>query len=166
MFAAKCLAEMRARTEAYINQEDLAAGEFDTAAVRWHLTQRCARSRTSRQCSASVVLMKSLGDVFYVGRREVDDPDGEPVIVDWRAGVAVAFYRATAADPFGLRLRRRFTFVDRELADIFEEDFTDPDSVLAAAAGGVPDPLLAELRRARTGRCATSSRRSRPSRTS
>ena len=39
-FAAKCLEEMRARTEAYVNQEDLAAGEFDTAAVRWHLTQR------------------------------------------------------------------------------------------------------------------------------
>ena len=86
-----------------------------------------------------------------MGRRAIDDPEGEPVIVDWRADVAVAFYRATAADPFGLRLRRRFTFSDRELADIFEEDFTDPDSVLAAAAGGVPDPLLAELRRARTG---------------
>ncbi len=85
------------------------------------------------------------------GSSAVDDPDGGPVIVDWRAEVAVAFYRATAADPFGLRVRRRFTFADRELADIFEEDFTDPDSVLAAAAGGVPDPLLAELRHARTG---------------
>jgi len=38
---------------------------------------------------------------------------------------------ATPADPFGLRLRRRFTFFDRELSDIFEEDFTDPDSLLA-----------------------------------
>jgi DNA helicase IV len=162
-FAAKCLAEMRARTEAYVNQEDLAAGEFDTAAVRWHLIQRLRslEDDSAVLCFGRIDLEQvsgqratgeeELADVFYVGRREVDDPDGEPVIVDWRAEVAVAFYRATAADPFGLRLRRRFTFAGRELADIFEEDFTDPDSVLAAAAGGVPDPLLAELRRARTG---------------
>jgi DNA helicase IV len=150
-FAAKCLAEMRARTEGYINQEDLAAGEFDSAAVRWHLTQRLRSLEDDTAVLCFGRIDEESGDVFYVGRREVDDPEGEPVIVDWRAEVAVAFYRATAADPFGLRLRRRFTFRDRELDDIFEEDFTDPDSVLAAAAGGVPDPLLAELRRARTG---------------
>jgi DNA helicase IV len=150
-FAAKCLAEMRARTAAYVDQEDLAAGEFDTAAVRWHLTQRLRSLEDDSAVLCFGRIDEEVGDVFYVGRREVDDPEGEPVIVDWRAGVAVPFYRATAADPFGLRIRRRFTFSGRELADIFEEDFTDPDSVLAAAAGGVPDPLLAELRRARTG---------------
>ena len=38
---------------------------------------------------------------------------GDPLVVDWRAPVAVPFYRATAADPFGLaapspvQLRRR-----------------------------------------------------------
>jgi DNA helicase IV len=150
-FAAKCLAEMRARTAAYVEQEDLAAGEFDTAAVRWHLTQRLRSLEDDTAVLCFGRIDEERGDVFYVGRREVDDPEGDPVIVDWRAGVAVPFYRATAADPFGLRLRRRFTFSGRDLSDIFEEDFTDPDSVLAAAAGGVPDPLLAELRRARTG---------------
>jgi DNA helicase IV len=150
-FAAKCLAEMRARTAAYIDQEDLAAGEFDSAAVRGHLTRRLRSLEDESGVLCFGRIDEEAGDVFYVGRREVDNPDGEPVIVDWRAGVAVPFYRATAADPYGLRIRRRFTFSDRELADIFEEDFTDPDSVLAAAAGGVPDPLLAELRRARTG---------------
>ena len=150
-FAAKCLAEMRARTAAYIDQEDLAAGEFDSAAVRGHLTRRLRSLEDESGVLCFGRIDEEAGDVFYVGRREVDDPDGEPVIVDWRAGVAVSFYRATAADPYGLRIRRRFTFFDRELSDIFEEDFTDPDSVLAAAAGGVPDPLLAELRRARTG---------------
>ncbi len=46
-------------------------------------------------------------------------------------------------------MRRRFVFNGRELADVFEEDFDDPDSL--AGSGGVPDPLLAELGRARTG---------------
>ncbi len=40
-------------------------------------------------------------------------------------------------------------FSARELTDVFEEDFSDPDSL--AGSGGVPDPLLAELGRARTG---------------
>ena len=71
------------------------------------------------------------------------------MVVDWRAGVATPFYRATLADPFGLHLRRRFVFNGRELSDVFEEDFDDPDSL--AGSGGVPDPLLAELGRARTG---------------
>jgi len=150
-FAAKCLAEMRERTAAYIAQEDLAAGEFDSAAVRGHLTRRLRSLDDDRGVLCFGRIDEESTDVYYVGRREVDDPDGDPVIVDWRATIAIPFYRATAADPFGLHRRRRFTFVDRELSDIFEEDFTDPDSVLAAAAGGVPDPLLAELRRARTG---------------
>ena len=63
--------------------------------------------------------------------------------------MATPFYRATLADPLGLHLRRRFVFNGRELADVFEEDFDDPDSL--AGSGGVPDPLLAELGRARTG---------------
>src|SRR5262249_41639379 len=45
--------------------------------------------------------------------------------------------------------RRRFVFAGRDLQDIFDEDFDDPDSL--AGTGGVPDPLLAELGRARTG---------------
>ncbi|HEX4492262.1 MAG TPA: AAA family ATPase [Acidimicrobiia bacterium] len=150
-FAAKCLDEMRTRTAAYIDQEDLAAGEFDSAAVRGHLTRRLRSLDDDSSVLCFGRIDEETGDRYYVGRREVDDPDGDPVVVDWRARIAIPFYRATAADPFGLALRRRFTFFDRELADIFEEDFTDPDSVLAAAAGGVPDPLLAELRRERTG---------------
>jgi DNA helicase IV len=81
----------------------------------------------------------------------VEDARGEPVVVDWRADVSVPFYRATAADPLGLRLRRRFMMTDRRVDDLFDEDFDDPDSVDAAHHGGIPDPLLAELERSRTG---------------
>jgi len=89
------------------------------------------------------------GERWYVGRRHVEDGRGAPVVVDWRAGVAVPFYRATFRDPQGLHLRRRFVLEDRELVGLFEEDFDDPDS--AHHATGVADPLLAELDRARTG---------------
>lgn len=88
------------------------------------------------------------GDHWYVGRRHVEEADGTPVIVDWRAPVAVPFYRATAADPFGLERRRRFSCDVDELLAIFDEQLDDPT---AAAAAGIPDPVLAEIERGRSG---------------
>jgi DNA helicase IV len=155
-FARKCLDEMRVRTATMADRDELlAATEADVEAVRHQLRLRVR----SLQVDAATLSFGRIdeehatdpehGPTWYVGRRHVEDPDGDPVVVDWRAPVAVPFYRATGADPLGLARRRRFTFVADELADIYEEDFTDPDSL--AGATGVPDPLLAELRRERTG---------------
>ncbi|MEM9201614.1 MAG: AAA family ATPase [Actinomycetota bacterium] len=88
------------------------------------------------------------GDHWYVGRRHIEDAEGTPVIVDWRAPVAVPFYRATAADAFGLARRRRFVTEVDELVAIFDEQLDDPESITAA---GIPDPVLAEVERGRTG---------------
>jgi DNA helicase IV len=89
------------------------------------------------------------GERWYIGRRHVEDDRGQPVVIDWRAGVATPFYRATFADPLGLERRRRFALEGRTIVDLFDEDFADPDS--AHGASGIPDPLLAELDRSRTG---------------
>jgi DNA helicase IV len=86
-----------------------------------------------------------------VGRRHVEDEAGDPVVVDWRASVSTPFYRATAADPLDLVRRRRFLMTGRHVDDLFDEVFDDADSVDAAHHGGIPDPLLAELERSRTG---------------
>ena len=50
---------------------------------------------------------------------------------------------------FGLRLRRRFTLVDGELIAYLDEHLDDPDA--ADVAGGIPDPVLAEIGAARSG---------------
>jgi DNA helicase IV len=91
------------------------------------------------------------GETHYIGRRHVEDARGEPVVIDWRAPVAKPFYRATWADPIGLDLRRRFALDGRTLVGCFDEDFTDPDGEHHGGGGGIPDPLLAELERGRTG---------------
>ena len=88
------------------------------------------------------------GDHWYVGRRHIEDADGTPVVVDWRAPVAIPFYRATAVDAFGLARRRRFSCEVDELVAIFDEHLDDPDSITAA---GIPDPVLAEIERGRSG---------------
>lgn len=86
-------------------------------------------------------------DIWYVGRRHIEDEEGQPVVVDWRAPVSAPFYRATSVDPCGLLRRRRFSIDDGRISSVFDEDLTDPDG----GGGGLPDPLLAELDRGRSG---------------
>ena len=38
------------------------------------------------------------GPTWRIGRRHVEDTRSDPVVVDWRAPVAVPFYRASAKD--------------------------------------------------------------------
>src|SRR5580693_2309231 len=48
------------------------------------------------------------GESFHVGRRHVHDPQGSPVVIDWRAPVSRPFYRASQGESMGLERRRRF----------------------------------------------------------
>lgn len=38
-------------------------------------------------------------ETFHIGRRHVMDGNGDPVVVDWRADISRAFYRASRRDP-------------------------------------------------------------------
>lgn len=64
-----------------------------------------------------------LDERFYIGRRHVQDERGDPMVVDWRADVSTAFYRASASDPMNLRLRRRFGFAGGTLTAYEDETF-------------------------------------------
>jgi DNA helicase IV len=88
-------------------------------------------------------------ETWYVGRRHIHDHERHPVVVDWRAPVAEPFYRATSEDRCGVRRRRRFTLDDGAITAYLDERLDDPDAL--PVAGGVPDPLLAEIGAARTG---------------
>ncbi|SFO48206.1 DNA helicase IV [Actinomadura madurae] len=83
--------------------------------------------------------------VMYVGRRHVHDgADGRPLVLDWRAPVARAFYQAGPADPMGWRLRRRFGFQAGELT-AFEDEPLDGGDL------GPSRILTEEIERPRTG---------------
>ena len=64
-------------------------------------------------------------DTYYIGRMSVADEHQEPVVVDWRAPVAEAFYRATGPQPMGLARRRHFTSRGRTLLNLEDELFGD-----------------------------------------
>jgi DNA helicase IV len=85
-------------------------------------------------------------EVFHVGRRHVRDASGDPVVIDWRAPIARAFYRATPADRMGVRLRRRFGFAAGELTS-FEDEHLDRGESLGLAS----ELLREEIERPRVG---------------
>jgi hypothetical protein len=62
---------------------------------------------------------------WYVGRRHVSDEAGDPVVIDWRATVSRAFYRASRAEPMGVRLRRRFGLDQGQITAYEDEHLTD-----------------------------------------
>ncbi|MBB5870765.1 DNA helicase IV [Allocatelliglobosispora scoriae] len=61
------------------------------------------------------------GHTFHIGRRHVTDAVGEPLVLDWRAPVSRSFYRASARDPQGVGVRRRFGFATGELTSFEDE---------------------------------------------
>src|SRR3954452_13094972 len=87
------------------------------------------------------------GEQFYLGRRHVRDTKGDPVVVDWRAEVSRAFYRASASDPMGLGLRRRFGFSHGVMTSL-EDEHLDRGEAHDPAQSGI---LTAEIERPRVG---------------
>ena len=108
------------------------------------------------------------GDTYHVGRLAVSDETLNPLVIDWRAPVAEAFYRATGVEPLGLTRRRHVAIRASEVVSVEDEYFADAngnldlpegDERVATANGlvdgglalGGPGALLAALGRARTG---------------
>jgi DNA helicase IV len=77
----------------------------------------------------------------------VHDDAGDPLVVDWRADVSRAFYRATRSDPMGVRLRRRFGFVRGQITAYEDEHLVEPQADDAVRS----QILTAEIERPRVG---------------
>ena len=89
------------------------------------------------------------GARFHIGRRHVHDPAGHPIVIDWRAPVSRAFYRASQSDPMDLARRRRFGFSGGSLTAYEDEEFGG-----AAPGRRRQQPsriMLAEIERPRSG---------------
>ncbi|MGI8537426.1 MAG: HelD family protein [Mycobacteriales bacterium] len=92
------------------------------------------------------------GTTHHIGRMGLRTDSQEPIVLDWRAPAAAAFYRATAADPQGVVRRRTISCrrdtvvgVDDELLDAAAEDQLDGTVVIGDGA------FLAAISRERTG---------------
>ena len=128
------------------------ATRIDRDALVWNSLARQAALQIGDQSLCFGRLDTVEGERFHIGRLSVSEIDGEPLIVDWRAPIAEAFYRATAREPAGIARRRHLRMsgrtvvaLDDELLDRDNADEHDSDLVGEAA-------LLAALTKTRTGR--------------
>src|SRR5215213_880755 len=89
-------------------------------------------------------------ETLYIGRRHVTgESGGEPMVIDWRAGMALPFYQARVGEPMAVERRRRFGFSHGELTAFEDEDLVrSPAAAVAEAASQI---LESEIERPRTG---------------
>jgi DNA helicase IV len=97
----------------------------------------------------------AVGERRYVGRIGLSDDDQSPLLLDWRAPAASAFYQATAAEPLGVARRRHLGLRGRTVVSLDDEvldaealgqDGLDDGTVTGEGA------LMAALTAHRTGR--------------
>jgi hypothetical protein len=144
--ARRCLAAMRASVQAL----DPQAGDAVSAE---YLKVELARRAEALRDNPDVPLFfgridrQSSGEQFHIGRRHVRDRAGDVIVVDWRADVSLAFYRATASEPMDVALRRRFGHAAGVLTSLEDERLTAGQEYDAAASG----ILAAEIERPRVG---------------
>jgi DNA helicase IV len=87
------------------------------------------------------------GATHYVGRMGIRDESSQPLVVDWRAPAAAAFYRATPAEPLGV-VRRRMIQSSREKVTGIEDDLLDPEAAPPGMRVVGDGALLASLSKA------------------
>ncbi|MFF0267418.1 HelD family protein [Kribbella sp. NPDC004536] len=96
---------------------------------------------------------ETAGERFHIGRIGLFDDDYNPLLIDWRTPVAQVFYRATTAEPLGVKRRRHIRLHGRTVVGV-------DDDLLDAAALGDGErstligeaALLSSLGASRTGR--------------
>ncbi|WP_250399587.1 HelD family protein [Streptomyces cellostaticus] len=91
------------------------------------------------------------GQNYHVGRlRITEDPAAPPLVVDWRAPVSRAFYQASAGEPQGVEVRRRFGWAAGGRGD--SADLTGfEDEHLGRGESRISDIVAAEIERPRVG---------------
>jgi RecA/RadA recombinase len=87
------------------------------------------------------------GEAYHIGRLGLRDDDREPLLIDWRAPAAAAFYRATTGEPMGVVRRRVIICREQQVVDL-DDDVLTPDRAGELRVLG-EGALLAALRRSR-----------------
>ncbi len=138
------LGRMRAKTERLLTEMKGVDPDLE-----WALTRRAKALSSTNRALCFGRTDATDGTTWYIGRRHVEDEAGEPVVVEWRAPVALPFYRASWSQPMGLVRRRQFVVDGQQILSIGDDLFGGAAPVHSGLRGS--EALLLELDRARSG---------------
>lgn len=99
---------------------------------------RAARAAEQRLCFGAIVSESE--ETAHIGRIGLRDEAGDPLLLDWRAPGAAPFYQATAANPMGVRTRRRIATQGETVTHVEDEDLNDVLAITSAARAAVEAP--------------------------
>jgi DNA helicase IV len=116
-------------------------------AMVYHAARRRAALDTEYEGLVFGRLDLTTGAVHHVGRMGIRDENSQPLVVDWRAPAAAAFYRATPAEPLGV-IRRRMIQSRGEKVTGIEDDLLDPEAAPDGMRVVGDGALLASLSKA------------------
>jgi DNA helicase IV len=138
-----CLEEMRRQVE---RAGEAGIGEVEALVLEaWAAKRLVTFEDAERGLCFGRLDLDGVVRPLYVGRRWVHE-EQTPIVVNWQAPAARAFYTATVAEPQGVVLRRRFRTEGRRLLDLYDEPL---DGSADDVVHGVADILLEELERSR-----------------
>jgi DNA helicase IV len=141
------LRRMRGRAEALFDAGSEVAGDpYGAEALGRTLSRRVAELADDPSTPLFFGRLDIEDVDYHIGRRHVTDDAGDPMVLDWRAPLSRAFYRASVRDPQGVAVRRRFGFVKGELTS-FEDEHLDRGEELGTSSR----ILTAEIERPRVG---------------
>ncbi|MFC8867862.1 HelD family protein [Streptomyces sp. NPDC057148] len=146
--------------EHVVTGEDVSASGADAEVLGYRLR---GRAKELRELPAGPLFFGRLdfagtepagdhaGQTYHLGRlRITEEPAAPPLVVDWRAPVARAFYQATATDPRGVAVRRRFGWAPGSRGD--SADLTGlEDEHLGRGESRASDIVAREIERPRVG---------------
>ena len=141
------LARMRAHAEyLFTTGEQVAGDPYSAETLGTTLRRRVAELADNPGTPLFFGKLDLDDAVYHIGRRHVVDESGEPMVLDWRAPLSRAFYRASVRDPQGVAVRRRFGFSAGALTS-FEDEHLDRGEELGTASR----ILTEEIERPRVG---------------
>ncbi|MFE2216805.1 HelD family protein [Streptomyces canus] len=92
------------------------------------------------------------GQAYHLGRlRITEHPAAPPLVVDWRAPVSRAFYQASAGDPQGVAVRRRFGWAPGSKGATTDLTGLEDEHLRDGGPPQVSDIVAREIERPRVG---------------
>ena len=131
--------------------EDVSASGADAEVLGYQLRSRAKALRELPEGPLFFGALEGGDGTLHIGRLRISEHPAEPpLVVDWRAPVSRAFYQASARDPQGVAVRRRFGWAPGSRGD--SRDLTGlEDEHLEQGESRDSEIVARELERPRVG---------------